>query len=224
VVAVAAEVSAGTQVGEAGWSVGVGAGVGSAVGVVDGPVGPVCCWLDGLTGADGVAAAEATGGVVAATTGDGGAETGDAGAGLAAAGDATVGGAGEADATVANEWRTLSTSGAWGLAGGENREVPESDPYQESNPGATTPMSGIWSGPAASGESMAAVAACPWGAADVRTASAAGAAVVWARARSEAIVSPTAPAPSTGAAREERGCVLCLLMYPVPSGPNEPPS
>jgi hypothetical protein len=162
VVAVAAEVSAGTHVGVGGWSVDVGAdvGVGSAVGVVDGPVGPVCGWLDGVTDADGVAAAATTGGVAAAT-GGGGTETGDAGAGPAAGGDATVGGAGGADAAVANEWRTLSAGGAWSLAGGANRAGPEPLVNQESKPGATTPMSGICSGPPAGCKSVAAVGVGP---------------------------------------------------------------
>jgi hypothetical protein len=214
VVGVTAEVSAGTQVGEAGWWVGGGldAGVGSEVGVVVGAVGAVCGWLDGVTVADGVGAAATSGG-------------GDAG--LAAAGDGTVGGvpagagAGAgARSVVASEGASFAR-GERRLAGGENKEVPESDPYQESNPGATTPMSGIWSGPAASGESIAAVAAWPWGAADDRPVSDAGGAVVWARARSEAIVNPAAPAPSTEAAREVPRCVLCLPMYLVPSGTNE---
>jgi hypothetical protein len=144
VVAVAARVSAGTHVGGAGWSVGVDRDAG---------------WLDGVTGADGVAAAAATGGLAAATGGGGAglAAAGGVTVGGATVGGATVGGAGEADAAVADEWRTLSASGDRGLAGGEDRDGPEPLVNQESKPGATTPMSGICSGPPTNWKSMAAV-------------------------------------------------------------------
>ncbi|HEV7188548.1 MAG TPA: hypothetical protein VGN28_11690 [Blastococcus sp.] len=162
---------------------------------------------DGVGVADGVAAA--------ATAGD--TLTAGAPAGLAAGGDGTAGRvtarAGGGDPRAANECTTSSVADGRGFTGVENREAPEPEVYQESTPGATTPMSGICSGPASSWKSMAAVAGRAWCAADVRPACAAGSTVVWETATSDAMVSAVAPAPSTEEVLAvRRRCALCLPM------------
>jgi hypothetical protein len=198
-------VGVGTHVGAGGLPGGVGtdAGAGSELGLVDGRLGRVRCSFDGVTGADGVSGAVPATGAVAA--------------GSAAAGAGTVGGgtvrASVADSTAENGWRTLAGSGDRGFAGDENAEPPAPVVYQESKPGATTPMSGICSGPARSGKSRAVVAARAW-CGDEALSAPAGSTVVWEIARSDAIVRAVAPAPSTGAARELRWCALCLPMKP----------
>jgi hypothetical protein len=204
-------VTFGAQVGGGGVSLGVGstAGVGSPDGVEAG------VWVVSVGRAAG------GGGVLGGPATDGGSTVGGSTAG------GVTEGAGDGGSMVAIDWGTLPASAGCGFAGGENREPPAPVVYQASNPGATTPMAGICSGPAISWKSRAAVEPGSSGADDVPTAVAAGSTVVCEMARSDAIVSAVAPAPSTEeAARGERWCCALRLPMgaPVHSGTSEPPS
>jgi hypothetical protein len=113
--------------------------------------------------------------------------------------------ASECESIVEGEWRTSSWRGDRGVTGGENRERAGPAVYQSSKPGATTPMVGICSGPGTSSKSITSVDCCWWVGADAPTALAAGSTEVCETARSDAIVSAVAPAPSTAeAARGDR--------------------
>jgi hypothetical protein len=176
---------------------GVGVVVGGGAGVRVVSVGWVGAWLAGVTGSDGVTGTDGV-----STAAGSGAVVSDG-----AAGDSTVIGVivcGSAGASmVGGEERTLEAGGDGGGKGGENSARPGPVVYQSSKPGATTPMSGIASGPGTSWNSMAAVDA--GASAFVRPpALASGSTVGCAMASNDATVSAVAPAPRTEVAREGR--------------------
>jgi hypothetical protein len=168
---------------------------GVGVGVCDASGEFVLGLLGLVTGAVAVGSLAAAGGEVSA----GGATAG--GSPVAAPTE----GAGVGGSTVVGELGPLST-GAGGFAGGEKVGRPAPEPYQSSNPGATTPMDGISSGPGTSWKSMAAVELGVLRTSSVPRALAVGSTVVWEMARREAVVSARAAAPSTEGARENRRC------------------
>jgi hypothetical protein len=118
--------------------------------------------------------------------------------------------------SAGREEGTLEGRGWWGFTGVEDRLNPGPVVYQSSKPGATTPMAGISRGPGMSWKSSAGVGSARLEAADTPPAFAVGRTVVCAMARSDAIVSAVAPAPSTEAAGEERWSALCLPTDTAP--------
>ena len=123
--------------------------------------------------------------------------------------------------TAPSDPTTLVTSRGGACAGGENSAGAWPVVYQSSKPGATTPMVGISSGPPTIWKSSAAIGAASLVAASALPAFADPTTVVCAMARSEAIVSAVAPAPSTAAALEERWSAPVLPMKTLVSFRNE---
>ena len=188
-------------------SVGV-VGVGSAGVGVAGVVGVLTVGSPGVVLGCGTVAGGSAG---AGSASEGGAIGPTTGSAMGAA--ATSSGTGTSRRTGSGSVlrRTFSTRRGTFVVGGENRDSAGPVAYQSSKPGATTPISGISSGPGTNWKSAVKSVGLLSAAVDAR-AFCGGTTVVCRIARRAAKVSALAPAPTTGTAGIERWSALCLPM------------